>query len=140
FTSSWSPEGNSLLYSVYSETTDYLPNLWVTNGQTSRLGDLKVSLNLATWPDKCTFSGENSLYCAVPQGLPRGAGLYPEIANSYPDNFYRVDLSTGAKTLIASPVGDLGGYTAYNLFVSDDGQFLYFTDQDSGLLQSIRLR
>lgn len=140
FTSNWSPEGNSLLYSVYSESTDYLPNLWVTNGQTSRLGDLKVSLNLATWPDKCTFSGENSLYCAVPQGLPRGAGLYPEIANSYPDNFYRVDLSTGAKTLIASPVGNLGGYTAYNLSVSNDGQFLYFVDQDSGLLQSIRLR
>lgn len=140
FTSQWSPAGNSLLYSVHSESTDYLPNLWVTNGQTSRLGDLKVSLNLATWPEKCTFSGENSLYCAVPQGLPRGAGLYPEIANSYPDNFYRVDLSTGAKTLIASPVGDLGGYTAYNLFISDDGQFLYFTDQDSGLLQSIRLR
>ncbi len=140
FVSSWSPAGNSLLYSVYSDSTDYLPNLWVTNGQTSRLGDLKVSLNLATWPEKCTFSGENSLYCAVPQGLPRGAGLYPEIANSYPDNFYRVDLSTGSKTLIASPVGDLGGYTAYNLSVSDDGQFLYFTDQDSGLLQSIRLR
>lgn len=140
FESSWSPQGNSLLYSVYSESTDYLPNLWVTNGQTSRLGDLKVSLNLATWPDKCTFSGENTLFCAVPQGLPRGAGLYPEIADNYPDNFYRVDLSTGAKTLIASPVGYVGGYRAYNLFVSNDGQFLYFTDKSTGLLQSIRLR
>ena len=139
FTSEWSPEGNSLLYSVHSEATDYLPNLWVTNGQTGSLGDIKISLNLATWPDKCSFAGENSLYCAVPQGLPRGAGLYPEIANSYTDNFYHIDLNTGTKTLIASPVGEIGGYTAYNLFVSADGSILYFTDQNTGGLQSIRL-
>jgi Tol biopolymer transport system component len=139
FTSSWSPEGNSLLYSIHSEATDYLPNLWVTNGQTSNLGDIKVSLNLATWPEKCNFAGENSLYCAVPQGLPRGAGLYPELANDYTDNFYRIDLDTGVKTLIASPVGEVGGYTAYDLFVSADGSILYFTDYHTGGLQSIRL-
>lgn len=140
FESTWSPEGNSLLYSVYSDTTDYLPNLWVTNGKTSALGDLKVSLNVATWPDKCSFSSENSLYCAVPQGLPRGAGLYPEVADSYTDNFYYIDLNTGTKTLIASPVGSTGGYTAYNLHLSADGSILYFTDQNTGSLQSIRLK
>lgn len=140
FESTWSPEGSSLLYSVYSETTDYLPNLWVTGGKTSALGDLKVSLNLATWPDKCSFSGENALYCAVPQGLPRGVGLYPEIADSYTDNFYYIDLNTGTKTLLASPIGDNGGYTAYDLQVSADGSILYFRDQNTGGLQSIRLR
>jgi hypothetical protein len=140
FTSEWSPAGDSLLYSIYNESTDYLPNLWVTNGQTNNLGDVKVSLNLATWPDKCNFSSENSLYCAVPQGLPRGAGLYPEIADNYTDNFYHIDLNTGTKTLIASPVGESGAYTAYNLFVSNDGSMLYFTDQSTGRLQSIRLQ
>ena len=111
----------------------------MTKGQTTELGDLKVSLNLSTWPDKCSFAGEGSLYCAVPQGLPRGAGLYPEIADSYTDNFYHVDLNTGTKTLIATPVGETGGYTAYNLFVSDDGSLLYFIDNATGRLQSIRL-
>ena len=139
FESEWSPDGTSLLYSVYNQNTDYLPNLWVTGGKSNNLGDLKVSLNLATWPDKCNFAGENSLYCAVPQGLPRGAGMYPEIADTYPDNFYHIDLNTGTKTLIASPVGESGRYTAYNLFLSGDGSVLYFTDQATGRLQSILL-
>ena len=139
FTSEWSPKGTSLLYSVYSESTNYNPNLWVTKGNTSELGDIKVSLNISTWPDKCTFVGENSLYCAVPQGLPRGAGLYPEIANDYLDNFYQINLNSGIKTLLASPVGIEGGYSANNLFVSPDGSILYFTDINSGTLQSIRL-
>lgn len=140
FTSQWSPQGNSLLYSVYSETTNYNPNLWVTKGNTSELGDIKVSLNISTWPDKCTFVGENRLYCAVPQGLPRGAGFYPEVAYDYPDNIYSIDLSTGYKSLLASPVGSQGGYSAHNLFVSPDGSVLYFTDINSNTLQSIRLK
>ncbi len=139
FTSSWSPSGNSLIYSVYNETTDYLPNLWVTEGNSGEIGTLKVSLNVATWPDKCTFSGESTLYCAVPQGLPRGAGLYPEVADTYTDNFYRLDLNTGLKTLLASPIGSTGGYTAYNLRLSPDGSVLYFTDRQTGALQSINL-
>ncbi|MFA6466743.1 MAG: hypothetical protein WCV71_02705 [Patescibacteria group bacterium] len=135
----WSPEGNSMIYSVYNGDTNYNPNLWVTNGQTSELGDIKVSLNIATWPDKCTFAGEDAMYCAVPQGLPRGAGLYPEIADRYPDNFYYINLNSGTKNLIASPIGASGSYTAHNLFRSPDGSLLYFTD-GSGNLQSIRLK
>ena len=134
----WSPEGNSMVYSVYSDATHYNPNLWVTNGRTSELGDIKVSLNVATWPDKCTFAGENGMYCAVPQGLPRGAGLYPEIADRYPDNFYYINLNSGSKNLIANPVGENGSYTAHNLFTSPDESLLYFMDGD-GNLQSIRL-
>jgi len=135
----WSPEGSSMVYSVYSDTTNYNPNLWVTNGRTSELGDLKVSLNVQTWPEKCTFAGEDGMYCAVPQGMPRGAGLYPEIADRYPDNFYYINLNSGTKNLIASPVGENGSYTAHNLFTSTDGSILYFTDND-GNLQSIRLK
>ena len=138
FTSEWSPDGESLVYSVHHESTDYLPNLWIAQGESGDLGNYRTSLNLATWPDKCTFSGSTTMYCAVPKGLPRGAGLYPEIANSYNDNFYTINLNTGAKTLIANPVGLSLGYSAHNLFVSDDGSLLYFTDQD-GKLQSMRL-
>ncbi len=138
FTSKWSDSGSSLVYSVYNESNNYNPNLWVTNGSTNQLGDIKVSLNVATWPEKCSFSSEQTMFCAVPQGLPRGAGLYPEIADRYPDNFYRLDLETGLKTLIASPIGEAGGYSAHNLVVSDDGSTLYFTDND-GNLQSILL-
>jgi hypothetical protein len=134
----WSPQGNSMVYSVYSESTNYNPNMWVTKGRTSELGDIKVSLNIPTWPDKCTFAGEDGMYCAVPQGLPRGAGFYPEIADRYPDNFYYINLNSGTKNLVASPVGENGSYTAHNLFASDDGSLLYFTDSN-GNLQSIRL-
>lgn len=139
FVSRWSPTGNSLIYSVYNQDTNYLPNLWVTNGQTGQLGDVKVPLNLATWPDKCTFTSSNSLYCAVPKGLPRGVGLYPEMANDYSDTFYKVDLSTGQKSLVANPVGSNLSYTAHNLFLSSDESILYFTDQN-GILQSLRLK
>ena len=138
FTSKWSDRGSSLMYSVYNEENDYNPNLSITRGNLNELGDLKISLNIATWPEKCSFSGENTIFCAVPQGLPRGAGIYPEIASEYPDNFYRIDLDTGMKTLIASPIGQEGGYSAHNLFVSDDSGTLYFTDND-GNLQSILL-
>jgi len=140
FTSQWSPGGDLLLYSVYNENTNYGPNLWVTKGRTSELGDIKVSLNVATWPEKCTFAGEDTLYCAVPQGLPRGAGFYPEIADEFSDNFYTIDLNSGIKTLLASPVGEGGSYTAFNLFTSPDGSILYFTDKSTGQLQSIRLK
>ena len=140
FTSKWSDNGSTLLYSVYNESTDYNPNLWVTKGRTGELGSIKVSLNVSTWPDKCAFVGEDGMYCAVPQGLPRGAGFYPEIAESYPDNFYYIDLNSGLKTLLASPVGPGGTYTANNLFISPDGSILYFTDLNSGNLQSIRLK
>jgi sugar lactone lactonase YvrE len=129
-----------MIYSVYHEDTDYMPSMYVTKGSTSELGDIKISLNVATWPEKCTFSGESTLYCAVPQGLPRGAGMYPEIAQEYPDNFYHIDLESGTKTLIASPIGDSASYSANGLSVSDDGSFLYFIDQNTGLLQSIRLK
>lgn len=140
FVSKWSPSGNSLVYSVYNGQTEYMPNLWVTSGRTGDMGSLKVSLNLNTWPDKCTYTDENTMYCAVPQGLPRGAGIYPEISYDYPDNFYRVDLNSGVKTLIASPVGSEGAYSGYNLSLSADGSTLYFTDRNSGALQSIKLK
>ena len=73
-------------------------------------------------------------------GLPRGAGLYPEIADRYQDNFYSIDLSTGIKNLIASPVGARGSYSAHNLYTSSDGTKLYFMDKKTGTLQSIRLK
>lgn len=140
FVSEWSPGGDTLLYSVYNSETDYTPNLWVTKGKTNELGDIKVSLNVSTWPDKCTFYDTDTLYCAVPQGLPRGAGLYPEIANTYPDNFYSINLNNGIKTLLASPIGANGSYSAFNLSVSADGSILYFTDRNTGKLESIRLK
>lgn len=140
FVADWSPQGNTMVYSVYNEATNYNPNLWITKGRTSELGDIKVSLNVPTWPDKCTFADESTMYCAVPQGLPRGAGIYPEISYQYPDNFYRIDLNSGLKTLLASPVGADGIYSATNLFTSADGSILYFIDNNTGRLQTMRLR
>jgi len=61
------------------------------------------------------------------------------VANNIPDQFYKIDLNTGAKTLLAKPVGDLSQYSASQVMVSDDGSTLYFVDKATGKLYSINL-
>ncbi len=139
FVPRWSPDGNRLLYSVYNDTTNYRPTLYLVDGATDRVGGNKQSLGLQTWADKCTFIG-GTAYCAVPQSLPDGAGYVRELANNIPDTIWKVDIATGAKTTVAQPVGDGGsGLTANNLTVSGDGRFLYFTDAN-GRLRSVQLK
>ena len=139
FDAEWTPDGNRLLYSVYSDKTNYRPMLWLADAATDRVGANKQVLNLNTWVDKCTLSGSTA-YCAVPKTLPEGAGFSRELAVGIPDYIYRVNLTTGGTALIAEPVGDRGtGLTATNLTVSGDGSLLYFTDS-TGRLRSIKLQ
>lgn len=137
FDAKWSNSGEKLLYNVHNADTDYKPILWVTDASGDNIGTNKRNIGLNTWADKCTFSSETVLYCAVPQTLKRGAGFQPATADSTPDVFYRVDTKTGSKTLIATPSGN---YTAENLIVSSDERYLYFTDKQTGLIQKITLR
>jgi hypothetical protein len=58
-------------------------------------------LKINTWANKCAFAGDNTLFCAVPRDLPRGAGMSPEIAAGTPDDMYKIDLKTGLKTNIS---------------------------------------
>jgi len=123
------------LYSVYSERSDFKPELWIVNSYGDKIGSGRSYLNLNTWAEKCTFQDERFVYCAVPTQLERGAGFAPALYDSTPDQIYRVDLQTGIKTEI--PVSE--DRTITNMFISSDGKTLQFTDENEGGLFSIDL-
>lgn len=133
----WSPQGNNLLYSVYSSSSDLKPELWVASAQGESIGAARVKLNIQTWADKCVFSSNTTLYCAVPESLEEGAGLFPDLAGNTKDNLYQIDTQTGLKKLIAKPASDT---TMTNLIVSDNGYYLYYTDASTGTINQIKLK
>ena len=136
FEPKWAPEGDRLLYSVYSSANDLKPTLWIVNAQGENIGTGRKSLGLDTWADKCTFSGEQDLYCAVPQNLEAGAGLFPELAAGSVDRLYKIDTVTGLKSLIAIPEGS---HNISNLIISENEDSLFFTDKNTGAIYKINL-
>ncbi len=137
FQSRWSPAGEQLLYSVYSSQTDLKPALWIANSQGENIGSGRKSLNVETWAEKCVFADSANLYCAVPEKLEEGAGIFPEMADNTRDNLYKIDVKTGLKKLMAVPDGE---YNMSNLIISENGQYLYFTDKTTGQLRKIQLK
>ncbi|MDD3285678.1 MAG: hypothetical protein PHG95_03545 [Patescibacteria group bacterium] len=136
FEPEWSDEGDKLLYSVYSSDNNMNPSLWIVDAQGDSIGQNRTNLGLSTWASKCTFATNDEVYCAVPENLPQGAGLFPELADKTTDNLYKIDLTTGAKKLIAIPS------TASNvssIMVGSDQQTLYFTDKSTGKIYEIKL-
>lgn len=136
FTSQWSPQGNTLLYSAAGESDDYRPSLWVVSGDSNTIGQQRKKIGLATWADKCTFADNSTIYCAVPNQLNANVGLQRSLANSVPDSIYRINLDTGTSTRVAVPETP---QSIDHLIVSPDGRQLFFTDQASGVLQKIQL-
>ncbi|OHA57314.1 MAG: hypothetical protein A2588_00345 [Candidatus Veblenbacteria bacterium RIFOXYD1_FULL_43_11] len=140
FEPQWTSDGQKLLYSVYSDQSNYLPTLYLVNANIDNVGTGKVQVGLNTWADKCTIAG-GFAYCAVPQGLPEGAGFTRSLAQGLPDEIWQVDLATGGRALLAQPVGEQGQAIATSdLAVSADGRFLYFTDAATGQLRSVQLK
>lgn len=141
FRGEWSPSGDQILYSVYSQGTNYNPELFIAGANGDNIGANNRSLRLQTWPDKCAFADESLLYCAVPQSLEQGSGLYPELAANVPDTIYKVDLNTNVASPIAFPESaGQSSFTINKLMVAPDGTQLYFTDQVTGRIQRLRLR
>lgn len=136
FQSKWSPQGNNLLYSIYSGASDYKPTLWLANvqGDSART---KKNLNINTWAEKCAFYDSETVYCAVPQKLESGAGFYPETAKTAADDIYQINLTTGMSSQLNAATG---GHTVEKLTISADGQYLYFTDINDGRLYQINLK
>lgn len=137
FQSQWSPEGDKLLYSVYSNKNGLKPMIWIVNAQGNNIGSGRKSLQLETWADKCTFADNRYIYCAVPESLEDGAGLFPELAFNTQDIFYRIDTLTGAKKMIATPENY---YNISDLMITKDQSKLYFTDYGSNGIYKINLR
>ncbi|MEA3248921.1 MAG: hypothetical protein U9Q03_01015 [Patescibacteria group bacterium] len=136
FQPQWSPDGEQLLYSVAGSLSDYKPRLWVVDASGDNIGLNRRMINIDTWADKCTFADTETLYCAVPTELPRGAGLQPRVADHTPDEIFRIDLVTGLQTRVAIPEGS---HTVDSLMLTADGSSLYFTDKGSGMLNEIKL-
>lgn len=139
FESTWTPDGQKLLYSVYNDTTDYKPTLFLVDATVDKMGQNNKSLNLQTWSDRCTMSGAVA-YCAVPENLPQGAGLVRELAQGLSDTIWRVDLRTGVTSLLAKPTDEQGnGLSINQITVSPDNKTLYFTDTISRQVRSLQL-
>lgn len=102
FSGIWSPQGNKMVYSVYNSDS-YSPELWISDANSTSIGGGRQKIDLSTWSDKCSFSGENKLFCAVPQSMPYGAGLDRSVVDSTSDYLYEIDLNTGAKKFISLP-------------------------------------
>lgn len=136
FTSKWSTTGEKILYSVYSSSDGLRPRLWIASAQGEAIGANRRSLDLSTWSDKCTFASNDRLYCAVPKNLPKGAGLFPEVADQTNDELYQIDLSTGAQKKIAVPDGN---YNISQIIIPENNNALYFTDKNTGKLYKINL-
>jgi WD40 repeat protein len=137
FEGKWSTSGERLLYSVYNSDSDYKPVVWITDANGENIGTNRRNLALNTWVDKCAFADDATLYCAVPQTMDRGAGFQPKLSNKVSDVFYRVNINTGLKTLLAVPSGQ---YTAKNLMVSANEEFLFFTNANTGAIEKIQLK
>lgn len=134
--SQWNPSGKQLLYSSIQADTEYIPELWIVNAQGESIGQNRINLGLNTWADKCTFSSETVLYCAVPIGLDIGAGLEKSLSYSLEDEIYRIDLETGQKTLVAKT--DTAA-SINQISVTKDESTVYFVDNNEKTLQKVQL-
>lgn len=135
--SKWSSSGDRLLYSVYNSSDNFNPRLWIVDATADSIGQHRRSLDISTWANKCTFASNSEVYCAVPESLQRGAGLFPELADRTKDDLYKIDLTTGAKQLIAVPDNT---YNISQIIVPKNQDFLYFTDKTSGQLYKVNLK
>jgi hypothetical protein len=137
FEAIWNTRGSTILYSVYGDFSSNKPLLWTVNGSASSLGDNRRSIGLNTWADKCIFTDVTTAYCAVPQNLPQNSGFQRSVYTNYPDDIYKINLSTGNSVLVARPEQDTA---ISNLFISSDGAFLFYTNTLNGRLEFIKLK
>lgn len=135
FRPNWSPDGNTLLYSVYNTASGNRPELYITTGGADAMGENRQSLRIQTWADKCSFQGSSVLFCAVPSNLEPGVGIIPEAATNTNDGIYRIDLSTGIQELVVPPsASSISSITA-----AADGRSLYYTDAQTGRLHKVSM-
>ena len=137
FEHKWNENGDKLIYSAYSGLSNNKPSLWAVNASGDAIGTNRKRLNVETWASKCGAPIGDNIYCAVPNDLEDGSGIFPGMAKTTVDKFYKIDIKTGQKKLIAVPETDL---SASNINVSNNEQYLYFTDNATNKIQQIKLK
>ncbi len=136
FQPQWSTTGDRLLYSVYNSDNNLNPKLWIVDASGDSISQNRKSIDLNTWASKCTFASNTEVYCAVPDSLEKGAGLFPELADKTKDSLYKINIQTGTKELVAVPDG---AYNISQLIVPSDTKTLYFTDKKTGQIYKVNL-
>lgn len=136
FESKWSTTGDKLLYSVYSTDTNLNPQLWIVDSTADTIGQNRQSISLNTWANKCTFASNSEVYCAVPETLAKGSGMFPELADKTKDNLYKINLTTGTQELIAIPDS---AYNISEVMVPAGQNSLYFTDKTTNQIYKVSL-
>lgn len=123
FSALWSPTSTYLLYSVAWSANNDRPSLWVSQG-TGDIGSNRMNLGVETWVEKCTFTNDSTIICAVPYEMPDSAGLDHRLVTAT-DSLYEINLKTGTKRLLGYPALDM---QMSNLSISNDNSVLYFVD------------
>lgn len=139
----WSPDGQYILFSAYSSSTNNNPHLYLMSGGSNTLGQNILDLGIDSWAHKCTFSQNGfSVYCAVPYYLNSGSGPQPSLSSGVPDNIYEINLARGTSNLIAMPVDNFGAqrFSIGALRLSPDESSLLFVDQQTGSVQRVQLK
>ncbi|MBU0597966.1 hypothetical protein KKF61_03125 [Patescibacteria group bacterium] len=143
FEGKWSPSGEQMIYTVYSADTRYNPVLHIVDAAGDQIGSNNLNLGVQTWVARCAFSNSSpNLYCAVPDYLPTGSGLYPESIDNTNDSIYLLDTNSGQKRIIALPTffDRSQDYSIASVFLSNDENELYFIENNSGRIYSIQLK
>lgn len=99
----WSPSGDAMIYSAYDVNNEYKPELWITNTSPENMDVGRQPVGLQTWADRCSFSGNDRVFCSVPESMPFASGLEPSLTDSINDQVWSINIRTGQKTLIAQP-------------------------------------
>ena len=135
FKNIWAPDGKNLLYSVADPNNLYKAVLWYADSQGDRNGVARRKMGISTTVDKCTFTTNTTAYCAVPREMPPGGGSNSSTISAF-DDLYKLNITTGNATLVATPAADT---KMFSPSVSSDGANFFYTDS-SGRLNVIRLK
>jgi len=133
----YTPTGSHIVYSAQNSLSGHKPVLYAVEASGDRIGYGHTNLKLQTWPDKCTFSNDTTMYCAVPKEMPDGAGWFPELTDNIGDNIYKVNIATGSVSFVAQPQYE---YNIEQMQVSENGETLFFTDKFSQTLHKMQLK
>jgi hypothetical protein len=133
----WSTSGDRMVYNVHNTDSSYNPTLWVVDASGSNIGQNRKNLKVNTWAEKCTFADNTTLYCAVPDYLPEGAGYQPSVADGIPDTIYKIDITTGRKTTVGKPED---ASTIKSMYTSSDGKYLFYVDKATSRINKMRLK
>jgi hypothetical protein len=132
----WSPSGKNILYSVWTVDNNYKPDLWVSGGSPDNVNQNRVKLSVQTWANKCVWADDQTIFCAVPENLPRGAALQPDLFATLEDRIIKIDLKTGQKTDLGKPDGNP---SIKNLVITKDATELMYTDASTGKLFAFKI-